>query len=51
MLIVQCSMPVAVFNYLFAEMYNRSPADVASLVLVSTLISYATLPILLAYLL
>ncbi len=50
-LIVQCSMPVAVFNYLFAEMYDRSPADVASLVLVSTLISYATLPILLAYLL
>ena len=50
-LIVQCSMPVAVFNYLFAQMYDRSPDEVASLVLLSTLISYVTLPLLLAYLL
>lgn len=50
-LILQCSMPVAVFNYLFAQLYGRSPEQVASLVLLSTLISYVTLPVLLAYLL
>jgi predicted permease len=50
-LILQCSMPVAVFNYLFAEQYGRSPTDVASLVVVSTLLSFVTLPLLLTFLL
>jgi malate permease and related proteins len=50
-LILQCSMPAAVFNSLFAEQYGRSPADVASMVVVSTLLSFVTLPLLLALLL
>jgi predicted permease len=49
--ILQCSMPVAVLNYLLAEKYNRSPADVASLVLLSTLMSLVALPLILAWLL
>ncbi len=49
-LILQCSMPVAVFNYLLAEQYGRSPTEVASLVVVSTLLSFATLPLLLTFL-
>lgn len=50
-LILQCSMPTAVFNYLFAERYGRAPSEVAGMVLVSTLLSFATLPLLLWYLL
>ena len=49
-LILQCSMPVAVFNYIFAQRYGRSPDEVASLVVVSTLLSFVTLPLLLAWL-
>lgn len=43
-LIVESTMPVAVLNYLFAARYNRSPEEVAGLVLVSTAISFITLP-------
>ncbi len=46
--IVQCAMPVAVYNYLFAQMYDNEPEAVASLVVVSTLISVITVPLLLA---
>lgn len=46
-LILQSSMPVAVFNYLFAKLYDRAAEDVAGMVVVSTLISFATLPLLL----
>ncbi len=49
-LILQMSMPVAVFNYLFAVRAEREPEYVASLVFVSTLLSLAYLPILLALL-
>ena len=49
--IVECSMPVAVFNYIFAQRYGRAAEDVASLVLVSTLLAFALLPFLLAWLL
>jgi len=48
--VVQCAMPVAVYNYLFAQMYNNDPEEVASLVIVSTVLSVATTPILLAVL-
>lgn len=44
--ILESAMPVAVFNYLFAVMYNNAPEEVAGMVLVSTVISYLTLPIL-----
>jgi len=50
MLILQMSMPVAVFNYLFAQRANREPAYVASLVFCSTLLALIYLPILLALL-
>ncbi len=50
-LILQCSMPPAVFNYLFASRYQRSPEQVAGIVVVCTLLSFATLPFLLAFLL
>ncbi|MEC9346350.1 MAG: AEC family transporter [Pseudomonadota bacterium] len=43
-LIVQCAMPVAVFNYLFASIYNRQPEVVAGSILISTIISFVTLP-------
>jgi predicted permease len=48
--ILEASMPVAVFNYLLAERYQRSPEQVASLVVVSTLIAFALLPVLLWFL-
>jgi predicted permease len=40
-------MPVAVFNYLFAQRYDRAADEVASVIVTSTLISFATLPLLL----
>lgn len=49
--ILQSAMPVAVSSYLFAQMYNREPEEVAGMVLVSTILSFATLPLLLAVLL
>ena len=49
-LILQAAMPVGVLNYLFAHRYGRSPEQVASLVLVSTLLSVVTIPALLAWL-
>jgi len=46
-LAIQSAMPVAVFNYLFAQLYQREPAEVAGMIVLSTLISFATLPALL----
>lgn len=48
-LVLQSSMPVAVFNYLFALRGNRSPEVVASLVMCSTLLSFGLIPLLLAF--
>ncbi|PZW71239.1 hypothetical protein F471_00308 [Pseudomonas sp. URMO17WK12:I1] len=48
-LVVQSAMPVAVFNYLFAIRANRSPEQVASLVMCSTLLAIAWLPLILAW--
>lgn len=45
--IIQAAMPVAVFNYLFAATYDERPGAVAGSVLISTAISFATLPFLL----
>lgn len=50
-LLVQSTMPVAVFNYLFAARYNTAPEQVAGAVVVSTVMSFVTLPLLLWYLL
>lgn len=46
-LIMQSAMPVAVFNYLFAQMYKRAPEEVAGAVVLSTFLSFASLPLLL----
>jgi hypothetical protein len=45
--LIQCAMPVAVFSYPLALRYDRAPDEVAGMVLVSTLLSFATLPLLL----
>jgi hypothetical protein len=46
--ILDCAMPVAVFNYMLAERYQRDPVDVAGLVVLSTLVSLVSLPLILA---
>ncbi len=43
-LILQCAMPVAVHNYVFAEVYRRSPETVAGMVVMSSLLACFTLP-------
>lgn len=48
-LIIQSSMPVAVFSYLFAARYERHPEDAAGAILVSTVASFLTLPALLLF--
>lgn len=40
-------MPSAVITYVFAERYNRSPEQVAGLIVASTLMTFACLPVLL----
>ena len=47
-LIVECAMPVAVFNFLFAQRYDRTPSEVAGMVLISTVMAFAMLPLVLA---
>ncbi|GAA5171312.1 MULTISPECIES: AEC family transporter [Halomonadaceae] len=49
-LVLQMSMPVAVYNYLFAQRARREPEFVAGLVFCSTLLSFLYLPVLLAVL-
>ncbi|MFC0268666.1 AEC family transporter [Kushneria aurantia] len=48
-LTIMLCMPVAVYNYLFAQKAGRSPEFVASLVLSSTLLSFIYLPIMLIW--
>ena len=45
--LVQSAMPVAVFNFLLAARYDRHPDDIAGAIVISTLVSFATLPVLL----
>ncbi len=49
--ILQSAMPVAVFNYLLAQRYQRAPEEIAAMILVSTLIAFVGLPFLLMKLL
>ncbi|MBM3505190.1 MAG: AEC family transporter [Alphaproteobacteria bacterium] len=46
-LIIQAAMPLAVFNYVFAQRYKREPEDVAAAIIISTIVSFSTLPFLL----
>lgn len=50
-LILQGAMPAAMFSYLFAARYDRAPDDVAGIVLMSTLFSFVSLPIVVAWVL
>jgi predicted permease len=50
-LVLQCANPVAVYNYLFAQRWNNQPEEVAGVVVISTLLSTLTIPLLLAWLL
>ncbi|WP_431858149.1 AEC family transporter [Azospirillum sp.] len=45
--VLQSSMPVAVFNYLWALRYNNAPEEVAGMVLGSTALAFLGLPALL----
>ena len=47
--IMQATMPAAVFNYVFAERYGQQPENVAAVILISTVISFLTLPALVAF--
>jgi malate permease and related proteins len=46
-LIIECAMPAAVFSYVYAQLHNTQPQEIAGVVLISTLLSFATLPALL----
>jgi predicted permease len=46
-LVMDAAMPVAVFNFILAERYGQNSAEVASTVVISTALSFATLPLLL----
>lgn len=48
--IIQSTMPAAVFNYILAFNYQRSPESVAGIVVASTLFSFISLPVLLWFL-
>jgi predicted permease len=48
--VLQCAMPVAVYNYVYAQLYNTAPEEVASLVVLSTVLAGFTIPVLLAVL-
>lgn len=50
-LVLQLATPVAVTSYLLAERYNADPDAVAGLVIASTLMSVAALPVTLSFLL
>lgn len=50
-LVLQLATPVAVTSYLLAEKYGADAQSVAGLVVVSTLLSVAALPVLIAFLL
>ena len=46
--LIQASMPVAIFNYLFAQFYGNRPEEIAGIVVISTAMSFIVLPFLLA---
>lgn len=50
-IIIQSAMPTAVFTYLYAARVGGRPEEVGGIVVISTILSFATLPLLLAYVL
>ena len=49
--VLECSMPAALFNYMLAVRFDNNPEEVAGLVITSTLLSFITLPFLLVFIL
>jgi len=49
--IIESSMPLAVFNFLLAARYDRHPEDIAGAILISTVLSFLTMPALLLFVL
>jgi predicted permease len=49
-LILQSANPVAVYNYLFAQRWSNEPEEVAGVVVLSTVLSIGTIPLLLTWL-
>lgn len=49
--ILECSMPAAVFCYLLAQQYNQRPAEVAGIVVISTFLGLVSIPPLLWFVL
>ena len=49
--VIQSAMPTAVFTYLFAMRAGARPEEVGGIVVISTVLSFATLPLLLAFVL
>jgi predicted permease len=47
--LVESAMPVAVFNFLMAARYERHPEEVAGAIVISTLLSFLTMPALLLF--
>ncbi len=50
-LIIQTTAPAAIFNYLFAQLYDNRPAEVGGTVFVSTVMYFLLLPLLLIWVL
>ncbi|MBT3557156.1 MAG: AEC family transporter [Rhodospirillales bacterium] len=50
-LILEAAMPVAVYNYLFAVKFDQEPGEVAGMIVISTALSFITLPALLWFVL
>ncbi|WP_407923880.1 AEC family transporter, partial [Curvivirga aplysinae] len=42
--LIQVAIPSAVFNYLFANLYDHQPEEVAGVIVVSSVICLITLP-------
>ena len=45
-LIIGAAMPIAVHNYMFAQRFDRNSDDTAGMIVISTILSLATLPLL-----
>ena len=50
-MLVMCSMPAAVFNYLFAQRYGKNGKEVAGTVILSTAMAFVLLPFLMMFVL
>lgn len=47
--LIQSSMPAAIFSYLFSLEHDNQPQEIAGIIMLSTILSFLTLPFLLGY--